>query len=116
MHGKVFVTQTGKYLSTKGANTQSKKFLPPKSICVSCIATLELVILTSEKSQTNQQINSVIPKDYCKRSRKLEIRNWKFGLHALILSNRFIPANRSSLCWHSHKRLSVDSLRLIHPY
>ena len=64
MHEKVFVTQTGKCLSTQGAKTQPKKFLPPKSICVSCIATPGLVILTSEKSQTNQQINSVIPEDY----------------------------------------------------
>ncbi|MBT9132345.1 MAG: hypothetical protein DDT33_00859 [Firmicutes bacterium] len=69
MHGKVFVTKTGKSLSTIGANTQAKKILPPKSICVSCIATLGLVVLTSEKAQTNQQINSIIPKElspyYC---------------------------------------------------
>ena len=64
MHEKVFVTQTGKCLSIQGAKTQPKKFLPSKTICVSCIATPGLVILTSEKSQTNQQINSVIPEDY----------------------------------------------------
>jgi type I restriction enzyme S subunit len=63
MHGKVFVTQTGKYLSTKGANTQRNKYLPAHSICVSCIATPGLVVMTTERSQTNQQINSVIPKN-----------------------------------------------------
>ncbi|MCF8084288.1 MAG: restriction endonuclease subunit S [Deltaproteobacteria bacterium] len=63
MHGKVFVTQTGKYLSTKGANTQRNKYLPAKTICVSCIATPGLVVMTTERSQTNQQINSVIPKN-----------------------------------------------------
>ncbi len=63
MHGKVFVTVTQKSLSQKGAATQKNKFLPPFSICVSCIATPGLVALTSKICQTNQQINSVIPSD-----------------------------------------------------
>jgi type I restriction enzyme S subunit len=62
MHGKVFVTQTASSLSLKGANSQQSKFLPPMSICVSCIATPGLVSLTSAESQTNQQINSIIPR------------------------------------------------------
>ena len=61
MHGKMFVTRTGKSLSQQGANTQPTKTLPPYSICVSCIATPGLVILTSQPCQTNQQINSVVP-------------------------------------------------------
>ena len=40
--------------------SQKNKTLPPFSICVSCIATPGLVSITSEKSQTNQQINSII--------------------------------------------------------
>jgi len=63
MHGNVFIAKIGKRLSIKGANLQKNKFLPEKSICVSCIATPGLVVITSEKSQTNQQINSVIPKN-----------------------------------------------------
>ena len=63
MHGKVFVTKTTKSLSKKGAETQKKKTLPPFSICVSCIATPGLVVLTSTHCQTNQQINSVMPFD-----------------------------------------------------
>lgn len=63
MHGNIFVTQTSKYLSTKGANSQCAKYLPAYSICVSCIATPGLVIITTDLSQTNQQINSVIPKN-----------------------------------------------------
>jgi len=62
MHGKVYVTETGKCLSKKGADTQKNKYLPPHSVCVSCIATPGLVVLTSKEAQTNQQINSVIPK------------------------------------------------------
>jgi len=63
MHGTVYITHTGKTLSRKGADTQKKKYLPINSICVSCIATPGLVVLNSEESQTNQQINSVIPND-----------------------------------------------------
>jgi type I restriction enzyme S subunit len=39
--------------------------LPAHSICVSCIATVGLVAITSKPSHTNQQINSVVPhKDF----------------------------------------------------
>jgi type I restriction enzyme S subunit len=57
------VDETENYLSEKGAQSQHKRFLPPDSVVVSCIATPGLVTLTSQKSQTNQQINSVIPND-----------------------------------------------------
>jgi len=63
MHDTVYVTRTMKCLSRKGAETQKNKYIPPNSICVSCIATPGLVVLTSEVSQTNQQINTVMPKD-----------------------------------------------------
>lgn len=60
MHNKVFITSTERYLSDVGAKSQNNKTLPPFSICVSCIATPGLVIMTTSPSQTNQQINSVI--------------------------------------------------------
>ncbi|MBR8748596.1 hypothetical protein IX317_000255 [Fusobacterium sp. DD29] len=63
MHNTVYITETQRYLSVYGANTQKTKFLPENTICVSCIGTAGLVSLTSKKSQTNQQINSIIPKD-----------------------------------------------------
>lgn len=61
MHGKVYVTSTTKFLSKKGADSQRNKYIPSNSICVSCIATPGLVVLTSQVSQTNQQINAVVP-------------------------------------------------------
>jgi type I restriction enzyme S subunit len=61
MHGNVFVISPQKKLSRVGAASQAKKTLPAGSICVSCIATPGLVVITTEESQTNQQINSVIP-------------------------------------------------------
>lgn len=60
MHNNIFATTTQKKLSYLGANSQKNKTLPPNTICVSCIATPGLVIITTENSQTNQQINSVI--------------------------------------------------------
>ena len=61
MHNLLAVTSTNRSLSTMGSNTQKKKTLPPGSICVSCIATAGLVIRVTTPSQTNQQINSVVP-------------------------------------------------------
>lgn len=62
MHGQVFINKTEDWLTEDGANTQKNKYIPANSICISCIATVGLVSITSEKSQTNQQINSVILK------------------------------------------------------
>ena len=63
MHGKTYIVATERYLSKLGASSQGKKSLPKNSICVSCIGTAGLVTLVAEESQTNQQINSIIPKD-----------------------------------------------------
>lgn len=63
MHGKTYTITTERYLSSSGANSQAKKTLPKNSVCVSCIGTAGLVTLVAEESQTNQQINSIIPKD-----------------------------------------------------
>jgi len=60
MHGKVYVDRTARMLSRKGADTQANKTLPTNAVCVSCIASPGIVVLTSQPSQTNQQINSVI--------------------------------------------------------
>lgn len=61
MHGCVYNVKTERYLSFEGAASQANKTLPPNTICVSCIGTAGLVTLVSEESQTNQQINSIIP-------------------------------------------------------
>ena len=61
MHGQTFIFQTAESLSEAGNDFQFHKKLPPKSICVSCIATVGLVAMNVYESQTNQQINSIIP-------------------------------------------------------
>ena len=60
MHACKFVLSTDDRLSSAGANSQSSKLIPPGSLCVSCIGTIGLVAITTEPSQTNQQINSII--------------------------------------------------------
>lgn len=61
MHGQMFIVKTEDSLTSIGADTQKNKYIPKNSICVSCIATVGLVSITTQDSQTNQQINSVVP-------------------------------------------------------
>ncbi|MEN9395999.1 MAG: hypothetical protein RLZ81_529 [Pseudomonadota bacterium] len=63
MHGLLVITETARSLSRAGADSQKKKYLPPGAICASCIATPGLVVKVTTESQTNQQINSVVPFD-----------------------------------------------------
>lgn len=62
-HGKVFITETTDTLTNAGDESQPKKRIPKNSICVSCIATVGQVFITTKPSHTNQQINSVVPHD-----------------------------------------------------
>jgi len=63
MHGKTFVFETNDTLTEEGLKSQYNKTIPEKSINVSCIATVGLVTMNAYISQTNQQINSIIPID-----------------------------------------------------
>ncbi len=63
MHGQMFIVDTQDSLTKAGVNTQKNKLVPEGSICVSCIATVGLVSITTTDSQTNQQINTVVPKN-----------------------------------------------------
>ena len=56
------VKSTARTLSEMGLNSVKNCLLPAKSICVSCIGSvLGKVVLTSEPTVTNQQINSIVP-------------------------------------------------------
>lgn len=63
MHNNVFVLETERTLTTKGANSQKTKYIPKGSVCVSCIASSGIVSIAIKPSQTNQQINTIIPYD-----------------------------------------------------
>ena len=62
MHQSSIIINTEESLSEMGANSQKNKYLPPWSILVSCIGTVGVMAMNLLKAQTNQQINSVIPK------------------------------------------------------
>jgi hypothetical protein len=61
MHDQFYITVTEETLSSRGAEYQKKQTIPAGSICISCIGTGGIVSITSQESQTNQQINSIIP-------------------------------------------------------
>ena len=63
MHNSVFIIETNDSLTEEGLNSQSNKTIPRFSICVSSIATVGLVCINPEPCQTNQQINSIVPKN-----------------------------------------------------
>jgi len=57
----MFVMSTERFLSEQGGESMRVSKLPAGAICVSCIATVGLVGITTQNSFTNQQINSVLP-------------------------------------------------------
>lgn len=61
MHEDIFVTKYECYMSKDGANSQKNKYLPPNTVIMSCIGSTGAgeISLTSEISQTNQQINAI---------------------------------------------------------
>ncbi len=63
MHDQMFILKTEDSLTQKGVDTQKNKLVPEGSVCVSCIATVGLVSITTKDSQTNQQINTVISRN-----------------------------------------------------
>ncbi len=55
------VTRTGKTITKKGLSEVKNCLLPAQSVCVSCIGSdLGKVVMTTEPTVTNQQINSII--------------------------------------------------------
>ena len=61
MNNQKFVLKTERYLSEKGKSLVKNNMLPKNAICVSCIGSdLGKVVMTTQPSFTNQQINSII--------------------------------------------------------
>lgn len=56
----IFVVSTEVTLTKQGADAQWNKYIPEDALCVTCIATTGLLGFSTQKSQTNQQINTII--------------------------------------------------------
>lgn len=60
MENKMFMEETRRSISKAGSEKISTHVIPKNSVCISCIATIGRVGLTTKSSITNQQINSII--------------------------------------------------------
>ncbi|WP_322510200.1 restriction endonuclease subunit S [Anaerolinea sp.] len=63
LDGSVYIKKSERSLSEKAAQKMHSCLLPPGSVMMSCIATVGKCGITTRPSFTNQQINSVIPRD-----------------------------------------------------
>ena len=54
------IVRTERYLSQKGYEYRKNRLLPPNTVCVTCIASIGKICMTTVPSVTNQQINSVV--------------------------------------------------------
>ncbi|MBU5336579.1 restriction endonuclease subunit S [Intestinibacter bartlettii] len=95
IRNNMHIVYTEQTLSKEGAETQKNKYIPKGSICVSCIASPGLVGFTTNESQTNQQINSVVcSKEYNKLFLYFEIKDFfKFSSGAKT-GNTFANMNK----------------------
>ncbi len=95
MHNQLFIINTEDTLTDKGRRYQANKSIPPNSICVSCIATVGLVSITTRESHTNQQINCIVPHEeffmpylfYVMKSLKRELEDLGSGGSATLNVN-----------------------------
>ena len=87
MHGKSIIIITTDSLTKEGSESQKGKLIPEYSTCVSCIATVGLVSIAGSELQTNQQINSIIPK-----SREYRF----FNYYSMIEKSEYIKTMASS--------------------
>ncbi|AJQ45170.1 membrane protein [Ureaplasma diversum] len=55
-----YVNNTKKYITEEGKNSVKGSLLPPNAVCVSCIGIIGKVLITTQETVTNQQINSII--------------------------------------------------------
>lgn len=90
-----FITKTKRTLSVKGADSQKNKYLPEDSLCVSCIGTAGIIGFTTEISQTNQQINSIVcDNDYNKIFLYFSIKEYFEMANNVKVGNIFTNMNK----------------------
>ena len=54
------IVQTERFLSQSGYEYNKNRLLPPNAVCVTCIASIGKICMTTVPSVTNQQINSIV--------------------------------------------------------
>ena len=104
MHGRIYVLRTSTELSEEGARSQEKKTLPAGSVSASCIATPGLVIFNHRDTQTNQQINSIVPTD----RRQSHFVFWS----CRQLASAVMLGGSGGSVFHNMNKTSFENLRL----
>ena len=107
MHNNTFIIETNEKLSQEGVDSQKTKTIPPGSICVSCIGTAGVVVITSEPSQTNQQINSIVP-------RAPELREFLF-FATTLLKDKINNYGATGATMTNLSRGKFSSLQVVEP-
>jgi type I restriction enzyme S subunit len=92
------IVATEETLSDKGANLQPKKFIDSGDICVTCIATPGLVGIATERSQTNQQINTIKVKNHIYRYYLFFALRDHFKIQKAKTGNIFANMNKEDFC------------------
>ncbi|GEM_PF-580563 len=107
LHKGSLVIEAARYLTHKGTESQKSQNIPSGSTMVSCIATAGLVGFAVNSCQTNQQINSIIPRDF-------ESREWVFNC---MLNLRPILRNESSIgtVFANLSKSGFSQIRIIMP-
>lgn len=102
----LYVSNTIRTLSEKGANSQIKKYIPEDAICVTCIATVGLIGIATKKSQTNQQINSIV----CKNK-----NNIYYLINALNNYFKYSSGAKSGNIFDNMNKDDFSSIELVYP-
>ncbi|MDD3927186.1 MAG: restriction endonuclease subunit S, partial [bacterium] len=124
LNGRVFIDETERTLSEKGANNISSSLLPPNAVMMSCIATIGRCGITTQPSFTNQQINSLIPSGkvdsrflyyvFTQLGHELQAAGGGGSVYTNVSKNRFseieidIPADITEQCTIAHILGTLD--------
>lgn len=114
IRGNMHITHTTQHLTNKGADTQKNKYIEPDSICVSCIASPGLVSFTTSKSQTNQQINTVVcNKEYNKLFLYFAIKDYLLYSSGAKTGNTFANMNKEDF---SNIKITYPHIEILEKY
>ncbi len=107
LHKGLQITSSSKGLSKSGAELQSKKLLSKGSVLVSCIATPGLIGVIQESCFTNQQINSIIPKN--------KNFTWFIAFYLLLNKDILLSFGGGGSVFFNLNKSKFDSIEILSP-
>lgn len=107
LHKSNVVTNTKRYLSDFGSQSQPNQLIPKGATAVSCIASSGLVTFICSPSHTNQQINSIIP-------HKQEENEWVYCM-ILDFAEQIIHASGVGTVFNNLNKSTFSGLQILLP-